>query len=86
MERLSGLEFMQKIAQGNCPNLRWDKPWVKVVEAELGKTVFEGQLNASTTTQSAVYMEDLHSLFSIPRWHVRFIPNLMWECSTPPWK
>ena len=48
MERLSGLEFMQKIAQGELPQPPMGQTLgFKVVEAELGKTVFEGQPNAS---------------------------------------
>ena len=48
MERLSGLEFMQKIAQGELPQPPMGQTLgFKVVEAELGKTVFEGHPNAS---------------------------------------
>ena len=52
MERLSGLEFMQKIAQGELPQPPMGQTLgFKVVEAELGKTVFEGQPSASHYNQ-----------------------------------
>ena len=48
MERLPDLEFMQEITHGELHQPPMGQTLgFKVVEAELGKTVFEGQPNAS---------------------------------------
>ena len=48
LKRLSGVEFMQKIACGELPQPPMGKTLgFRVVEAEVGKTVLEGQPNSS---------------------------------------
>ena len=48
VKMLSGVEFMQKIARGELPQSPMGKTLgFRIVEAEVGKTVFEGQPNSS---------------------------------------